>query len=108
MSIDSAKKSRGRPPADTTAVNVRIDRALLDRVDEFAAHHRINRPEAVRRLLIPFLDYDRHSIDGLDPLVIGLTLEEKIAIDAWSADQADAPSRFEAVRRLVEKGLSSE
>jgi hypothetical protein len=30
-------------------------------------------------------------------------LSEKI--DAWAADQEDAPSRPEAVRRLVAKGL---
>jgi hypothetical protein len=44
---------------------------------------------------------------GADPL-IGLRLEpEALArVDRWAASQKDAPSRAEAVRRLVELGLA--
>lgn len=50
--VSSAKKRTGRPTKDTEAVNVRMDRVMLDQVDEFAADHGIsNRPEAVRRLV---------------------------------------------------------
>jgi hypothetical protein len=57
MSIDGAKKTRGRPTVDSEAVKVRIERQMLN------------------------------------------------AIDAWAAEQDDAPSRPEAVRRLVQRGL---
>ncbi|WP_439538678.1 hypothetical protein [Sphingomonas sp.] len=32
---------------------------------------------------------------------------EVAAIDAWRAKQPDLPSRAEAIRRLVDKGLAS-
>ena len=55
MSIDGAKKSmRGRPKVDSEAVNVRIDRALLDALDAWIAMQpepRPSRPEAIRQLL---------------------------------------------------------
>lgn len=60
MSIDSAKKpKKGRPPVDSEAVNVRIDR------------------------------------DGL------------LALDGWRRNQEDLPSRPEAIRRLIQRGLAS-
>lgn len=55
--VFSAKKKTGRPPKDSEAVNVRMDRAMLDRVDEFAAGQGIaSRPEAVRQLVGRALD----------------------------------------------------
>lgn len=65
MSIISAKNSRrprtrpnanvgpGRPPVDTEAVNVRMDRTMLGELDAFAARQpdAPGRPEAVRRLV---------------------------------------------------------
>lgn len=55
--VSSAKKKTGRPPKDSEAVNVRMDRAMLDRVDEFAAGQGIaGRPEAVRQLVGRALD----------------------------------------------------
>lgn len=51
--INSAKKPRGRPPADTEAVNVRLSRDILDRVDAYRREERDlpTRPEAIRRLV---------------------------------------------------------
>jgi hypothetical protein len=54
MSIASAKKSRGRPVVDSEAVNVRLVRDVLDRLDAWIAAQpepRPSRPEAIRRLL---------------------------------------------------------
>jgi hypothetical protein len=51
MSIDGAKKSRGRPKVDSEAVNVRIERPLLARIDDHAEATGVNRPEAIRRLV---------------------------------------------------------
>jgi metal-responsive CopG/Arc/MetJ family transcriptional regulator len=60
--VSSAKKKTGRPPKDSEAVNVRMDRAMLDRVDEFAAGQGIaNRPEAVRRLVDRGLGSEREQ-----------------------------------------------
>ena len=36
-----------------------------------------------------------------------MTASEVAAIDAWRAKQPGIPSRSEAIRRLVEKGLGS-
>ncbi|WP_429274388.1 ribbon-helix-helix protein, CopG family [Novosphingobium gossypii] len=61
VSINPAKKpSRGRPRIDSEAVNIRVERSLLD------------------------------------------------LLDAWIADQKDAPSRPEAIRRLLRAKLSVE
>lgn len=51
--IDSAKKSRGRPSVDSEAVNVRMDRVLLDKLDDYrrAEADLPTRPEAIRRLV---------------------------------------------------------
>jgi hypothetical protein len=54
MSIASAKKSRGRPFVDSEAVNVRLVRDSLDRLDAYICAQpkpRPSRPEAIRRLL---------------------------------------------------------
>lgn len=55
MSIAGAKKSkRGRPPVDSEAVNVRLERPALDALDAWIAKQsepRPTRPEAIRRLL---------------------------------------------------------
>jgi hypothetical protein len=56
----SAKKPKGRPKTDSEAVNVRIEREALER------------------------------------------------IDAWRRDQNDLPTRPEAIRRLIEAGLSGQ
>jgi metal-responsive CopG/Arc/MetJ family transcriptional regulator len=50
-SIDSAKKGRGRPPVDSEAVNVRLSRELLQKVDKAAKGEGVSRPEAIRRII---------------------------------------------------------
>jgi metal-responsive CopG/Arc/MetJ family transcriptional regulator len=40
-------------------------------------------------------------------LLIGLTDEQLAAIDAWRREQADLPSRSEAIRRLVDVALGA-
>jgi hypothetical protein len=60
MSTLSSAKKMGRPSKDTEAVNVRMEREQLDRLDD------------------------------------------------WRREQSDLPSRPEAIRRLVEKGLAGE
>ena len=55
--VFSAKKKTGRPPKDSEAVNVRMDRQMIERVDDFASEQGLpSRPEAVRRLLGHALD----------------------------------------------------
>ncbi len=41
--------------------------------------------------------------------MIGVRLQPEplAAVDAWREDQPDKPTRPEAIRRLVEKGLAS-
>jgi metal-responsive CopG/Arc/MetJ family transcriptional regulator len=54
MSNDSAKKSsRGRPPVDTEAVNVRLPREMIEAIDAYrrAEEDLPTRPEAIRRLV---------------------------------------------------------
>lgn len=54
MSIDGAKKKRGRPRVDTEAVNVRMASDQLVALDTWIALQpdpKPSRPEAVRRLL---------------------------------------------------------
>ncbi len=59
MSIASAKKSgRGRPPVDSEAVNVRMERSLLQALDAFLMDQGPpppSRPEVVRRVLAEHL-----------------------------------------------------
>ena len=63
VSIDSAKKSKGRPSVDSEAVNVRIERNLLNQIDEFrrAESDLPSRPEAIRRLVEKGLQTDLDS-----------------------------------------------
>ena len=50
-------KKRGRPPIDSEAVKVRIERADLDRIDALAKAEGLRgRPEAIRRLIRSALD----------------------------------------------------
>lgn len=53
MSTVSSAKKMGRPPRDTEAVNVRIDRNVLDRLDDYRREQpdMPSRPEAIRRLV---------------------------------------------------------
>ncbi|MFT9046211.1 ribbon-helix-helix domain-containing protein [Acetobacter orientalis] len=55
MPIDSAKKpKKGRPKVDTEAVNVRLERIVLDDIDAWIATNGppyVSRPEAIRRLV---------------------------------------------------------
>lgn len=54
MAIDSAKKSRGRPTADTEAVNVRMSREQIEAIDAWAEQQRPplkSRPAAIRLLI---------------------------------------------------------
>lgn len=45
-------KKRGRPQVDSEGVKVRMERADLDRIDEFAERQGLKgRPEAIRRLV---------------------------------------------------------
>jgi len=105
MSTIDTRKKRGRPPVDTEEVSVRMDRTMLSALDEYAARNEISRPEAVRRALRPFMDYDKVMGAGEDPIIIGMSVLEKAALDAWIDAQPDQPSRPEAVRRLLEKAL---
>jgi len=51
--INSAKKSRGRPPVDTEAVNVRMTAETLQTIDDWRRKQDDlpGRPEAIRRLV---------------------------------------------------------
>jgi uncharacterized protein (DUF4415 family) len=51
--VVSAKKT-GRPRRDTEAVNVRLDRDMLDAIDTFRSEQdpSLSRPEAIRRALL--------------------------------------------------------
>lgn len=54
MSINPAKKSaRGRPKVDSEAVNIRMERDLLDALDRWieTQDDRPSRPEAIRRIV---------------------------------------------------------
>jgi len=53
MSIYGSKKPKGRPSVDSEAVNVRIERQMLDALDDWRRHQSDvpTRPEAIRRLL---------------------------------------------------------
>jgi metal-responsive CopG/Arc/MetJ family transcriptional regulator len=51
--LNGPKKKMGRPPVDSEAVKVRLERKLLNRIDQWRdnAPGRPNRPEAIRRLV---------------------------------------------------------
>lgn len=57
MSIDSAKKQRGRPPVDSEAVNVRIAQPLLGDLDAWRLSQPtpLSRPEAIRTMIAAVL-----------------------------------------------------
>jgi metal-responsive CopG/Arc/MetJ family transcriptional regulator len=48
----------GRPPVDTEAVTIRMDREMLRAIDEFRRQHPDlpSRPEVVRRVMAKWLD----------------------------------------------------
>lgn len=50
--INPSKKPVGRPPVDSEQVNIRLQRPILDALDQFIAEEpdAPSRPEAVRRL----------------------------------------------------------
>jgi hypothetical protein len=58
MSSNSGAKKRGRPSIDSEAVNVRMERSLLDALDQWRNDQPDlpSRPEAVRRLLSQVLE----------------------------------------------------
>ena len=44
---------------------------------------------------------------GSTPVTVRIPPDQLAAVDAWIGEQPDGPTRPEAVRRLVEKGLVS-
>ena len=40
-------------------------------------------------------------------LLIGLTEEQTLELDAWRRDEEDLPSRTEAVRRMIAESLAN-
>jgi hypothetical protein len=40
-------------------------------------------------------------------LLIGLTEEQTLELDAWRRDEEDLPSRTEAVRRMIAEALAN-
>lgn len=58
MSTIDARKKRGRPPVDSQEVSVRMERRLIEAVDEWrdGQPDALTRPEAVRRILTRFLE----------------------------------------------------
>lgn len=42
------------------------------------------------------------------PVLVRLTPEQLAALDEWRRDQNDIPTRPEAIRRLIERGLLSQ
>lgn len=53
MSIDTRKKSKGRPPVDSQEISVRMLRDDVNALDAWRADQadNPNRPEAIRRLV---------------------------------------------------------
>lgn len=63
--VEPTAKKKGRPGVDSEAVNVRIERALLDRLDTYivdSATKRLSRQQTIRRALAEWL-----SVRGLLP-----------------------------------------
>ena len=52
-SVDKVKKRIGRPPVDSEQITVRIQRPMLDALDDWRDQQddKPGRPEAVRRIL---------------------------------------------------------
>lgn len=68
MSNLGAKKPRGRPKSNTEAVNVRVDRAVLDAltVRGWDRLQPLSRPETIRRVLADYL-VDYHRLEAPPP-----------------------------------------
>lgn len=49
--INPSKKRVGRPRVDSEQVNVRLQRPILNSVDEWATHHKVPRPKAIKHLI---------------------------------------------------------
>jgi hypothetical protein len=51
--VETKKPKKGRPSADTEAVNLRLPRTMLVALDDFRRRQEDlpNRPEAIRRLM---------------------------------------------------------
>ena len=52
--LNSAKKPKGRPRKDSEAVNVRLDRPVLNAIDQIIAAEsdpKPSRPDIIRRIL---------------------------------------------------------
>jgi hypothetical protein len=47
------------------------------------------------------------STQFLVKLLIGLTEEQTLELDAWRRDEEDLPSRTEAVRRMIAEALAN-
>lgn len=72
--INPIKKRVGRPRVDSEQVNVRIQRPMLNSVDDWATHHKIPRPKAIKHLieegLIKWLELPLpHNPSACDPFV---------------------------------------
>jgi hypothetical protein len=48
----------------------------------------------------------RPKVDSTVPLSVRLSPEQLAALDAWRREQTDLPGRPEAVRRLMELGMT--
>jgi hypothetical protein len=71
MSIDSTRKStKGRPSVDSEAVNVRMERPQLTRLDDWRRRQvdMPSRPEAIRRLIDLGLAAKRPEPEGGSPI----------------------------------------
>ncbi|MCB5423972.1 hypothetical protein H0274_01765 [Altererythrobacter sp. CC-YST694] len=111
-SIDVNTKTQKRRPDQTgTLVGTRFQPEMLARIDEWIV--RVpppypSRPEAVRRLIGPMLDYYRQLDVGLDPQIVGLDASEKHSIEQWRKSLPDELSLPEAIRHLIKEGLKHE
>ena len=86
MSINSSKKSRGRPKVDSEAVNTRFSRRYLDAIDAFATKFDppLSRPEVVRVLTAQGL-----MREGLLPPLADQVQELWLAYQARQEKKAD-------------------
>jgi predicted transcriptional regulator len=78
-------------------VTLRLDRDLLDRIDDFAAREGVDRTELMRRLLA----------DGLARRRIEAAIGEYAAggRSAWSAAQSAGLDLYEMLDRIAEAGI---
>lgn len=61
MSTLNASKKRGRPKVDSDEVTARLQRPLLDALEEWAEAHGVTRAEAIRRLIARGLEGEGKS-----------------------------------------------